>query len=124
MSEPQIELSSTATTAPSGPGSTGSSRVSTAISPGPVTTTLRMDGDARVLDTFPQVCAELRMRNPHAGLPFTAEEFSDAQIVEALRDVSVPTLLLSCVHMTDDPAVRESILTGPVRPQGLFLNEV
>jgi len=64
------------------------------------------------------------MRNPHAGVPFTAEEFSDEQIAQALRDVSVPTLLLSCVHMTDDPAVRESILTGPVRPQGLFLNEV
>jgi len=64
------------------------------------------------------------MRNPHAGVPFTAEEFSDEQIAQALRDVSVPTLLLSCVHMSDDPAVRESILTGPVRPQGLFLNEV
>jgi 4-hydroxyacetophenone monooxygenase len=64
------------------------------------------------------------MRNPHAGAPFTAEEFSDDRIAEALRDVSVPTLLLSCVHMTDDPAVRESILTGDLRPQGLFLNEV
>jgi len=64
------------------------------------------------------------MRNPHAGLPFTAEECSDEEIAAALRDVSIPTLLLSCVHMTDDPSVRESILTGPVRPQGLFLNEV
>ena len=52
------------------------------------------------------------MRNPHAGVPFTAEEFSDEQIAAALKDVSIPTLLLSCVHMTDDPAVRESILTG------------
>ncbi len=64
------------------------------------------------------------MRNPHAGVPFTSAEFSDAQIAEALKDVSIPTLLLSCVHMTDDPAVREQILTGPIKPQGLFLNEV
>jgi 4-hydroxyacetophenone monooxygenase len=64
------------------------------------------------------------MRNPHAGLPFTAEECGNEEIAAALRDVSIPTLLLSCVHMTDDPSVRESILTGPVRPQGLFLNEV
>jgi 4-hydroxyacetophenone monooxygenase len=64
------------------------------------------------------------MRNPHSGAPFTAAEFSDEQIAHALKDVSVPTLLLSCVHMTGDPAVRESILTGPIKPQGLFLNEV
>jgi 4-hydroxyacetophenone monooxygenase len=64
------------------------------------------------------------MRNPHSGAPFTAAEFPDEQIAEALQDVSIPTLLLSCVHMTDDPAVRESILTGDLRPQGLFLNEV
>ena len=64
------------------------------------------------------------MRNPHSGAPFTADEFSDEQIARALQDVSIPTLLLSCVHMTDDPAVRDSILTGDLRPQGLFLNEV
>ena len=46
------------------------------------------------------------MRNPHSGTPFTAAEFSDEQIAEALEDVSIPTLLLSCVHMTGDPAVR------------------
>lgn len=63
-------------------------------------------------------------RNPHAGLPFTAAEMDDAAIARALEDVSVPTLLLACVHMTDDPAVVEEILTGPLRPQGLFLNEV
>jgi 4-hydroxyacetophenone monooxygenase len=60
------------------------------------------------------------MRNPHAGLPFTAAEMSDDAIAKALEDVSVPTLLLSCVHMAGDAA----ILDGPLRPQGLFLNEV
>ena len=57
------------------------------------------------------------MRNPHAGLPFTS---SDEEIAAALEDVSIPTLLLSCVHMSGD----ESLLDGPLRPQGLFLNEV
>lgn len=60
------------------------------------------------------------MRNPHAGQPFTAEDMSDDDIAAALEDVSVPTLLLSCIHMGGD----ESILDGPLRPQGLFLNEV
>ncbi len=57
------------------------------------------------------------MRNQHAGLPFTT---TDADIAAALEDVSIPTLLLSCVHMTGDL----SLLDGPLRPQGLFLNEV
>lgn len=60
------------------------------------------------------------MRNPHAGQPFTAEDMSDDEVAAALEDVSVPTLLLSCIHMSGDP----SILDGPLRPQGLFLNEV
>ena len=60
------------------------------------------------------------MRNPHAGLPFSAADASDADIAAALADVSVPTLLLSCVHITGDA----SILDGPLKPQGLFLNEV
>ena len=57
------------------------------------------------------------MRNPHAGEPF---DTSDDEIARALEDVSIPTLLLSCVHMSGDP----SLLDGPLRPQGLFLNEV
>ena len=61
------------------------------------------------------------MRNPHAGEPFTE---SDDQIAAALEDVSVPALLLSCVHMTDDDALRRSILDGPIGPAGIFLNEV
>ncbi|MFM9032692.1 MAG: flavin-containing monooxygenase [Mycobacterium sp.] len=61
------------------------------------------------------------MRNPHAGEPFTE---SDAEIAEALRDVSGPALLMSCVHMTDDEGARRAILDGPLRPMGLFLNEI
>jgi 4-hydroxyacetophenone monooxygenase len=60
------------------------------------------------------------VRNPHAGLPFTAEDMSDDEIAAALEDVSIPTLLLSCIHMSGDIG----ILDGPLRPQGLFLNEV
>ena len=40
------------------------------------------------------------MRNPHAGQPFTT---SDDEIAQALLDVSIPTLMLSLVHMTGDP---------------------
>ena len=61
------------------------------------------------------------MRNPHAGEAFTD---SDDEIADALADVSIPALLMACVHMTDDDAVRQSILDGPVRPAGIFLNEV
>ncbi|HEX2578218.1 MAG TPA: NAD(P)/FAD-dependent oxidoreductase [Aquihabitans sp.] len=57
------------------------------------------------------------MRNPRAGEPFTT---SDEEIAEALLDVSIPTLLLSLVHMADDP----EIIRGRLRPAGLFLNEV
>ncbi len=57
------------------------------------------------------------MRNPHAGEPFTT---SDEEIAEALRDVSIPTLMLSLVHMSGDP----ELIRGRIRPAGLFLNEV
>jgi 4-hydroxyacetophenone monooxygenase len=57
------------------------------------------------------------MRNPHAGEPF---DTPDDEIAEALLDVSIPTLLLSLVHMTGDPG----IIRGHLRPAGLFLNEV
>lgn len=57
------------------------------------------------------------VRNPHAGQPFTT---SDAQIAEALLDVSIPTLMLSLVHMSGDP----SLIRGELKPGGLFLNEV
>jgi 4-hydroxyacetophenone monooxygenase len=57
------------------------------------------------------------VRNPHAGQPFTT---SDEEIAAALLDVSVPTLMLSLVHMAGDPA----LIRGVLKPAGLFLNEV
>jgi 4-hydroxyacetophenone monooxygenase len=57
------------------------------------------------------------VRNPHAGQLFTT---SDEEIAEALLDVSIPTLMLSLVHMSGDP----SLIRGELRPAGLFLNEV
>ena len=57
------------------------------------------------------------MRNPHAGEPF---DTSDEQIADALLDVSIPTLMLSLVHMSGDP----ELIRGRLKPAGLFLNEV
>src|SRR6476469_10083416 len=57
------------------------------------------------------------VRNPHAGQAFTT---SDEQIAAALLDVSIPTLMLSLVHMSGDP----ELIRGRLRPAGLFLNEV
>ncbi len=61
------------------------------------------------------------MRNPHAGVPFDS---TDAQIHAWLQDVSVPTLLLACVHMARDGDERDRLLDGPVRPSGAMLNEI
>jgi 4-hydroxyacetophenone monooxygenase len=44
----------------------------------------------------------------------------DATIAKALEDVSVPTLMMSMIHMSGDT----SLLDGSLRPQGIFLNEV
>lgn len=57
------------------------------------------------------------MRNPHAGQPFTA---TNEEIARALVDVSIPTLMLSLVHITGDP----ELIRGALKPAGLFLNEV
>ncbi len=57
------------------------------------------------------------MRNPHAGEPF---DTSDDEIAEALLDLSIPTLMLSLVHMSGDAG----LIRGRLRPAGLFLNEV
>jgi 4-hydroxyacetophenone monooxygenase len=57
------------------------------------------------------------VRSRFAGVPITD---SDAVIAAALEDVSIPTLLLSMVHLTGDV----SILAGDLRPAGIFLNEV
>ncbi|MBL7498225.1 NAD(P)/FAD-dependent oxidoreductase [Frankia sp. CNm7] len=57
------------------------------------------------------------MRNRHAGEVFTT---SDDEIAAALLDVSIPTLMMSMVHMTGDLG----LIRGRLRPAGLFLNEV
>src|SRR5689334_2161574 len=57
------------------------------------------------------------MRNQHAGLPF---DTADDEIAAALADVSIPTLMLSLVHMSGDP----ELIRGRLKPAGLFLNEV
>ena len=44
----------------------------------------------------------------------------DEAIARALEDVSIPTLLMSMVHMSGDPSILRS---GP-RPVGIYLNEV
>lgn len=62
------------------------------------------------------------MRNVHAGRPFSADEFSDEQVAAALEDLSVPALLVSCVHMSR-PEDRAAILESELRPLGSFLNE-
>lgn len=55
-------------------------------------------------------------RSFHAGQPFGT---SDADIAAALDEVSIPTLLLSLVHVTGDPRfIRD------YKQAGLFLNEV
>jgi 4-hydroxyacetophenone monooxygenase len=54
--------------------------------------------------------------NP-AGTPITDE---DAVIAAALEEASVPTLIMSMIHMTGDA----SILKGPLRPAGVYLNEL
>lgn len=55
--------------------------------------------------------------NPHAGLPITDD---DATLEAMLVDLSMPTLMLSLVHMTGDA----ELIRGAIKPQGLFLNEV
>lgn len=52
-----------------------------------------------------------------AGTPFTDD---DATIAAYLEDLSVPTLMASMVHVTGDP----SWIRGPIKPVGLFINEV
>ncbi|WP_372809780.1 flavin-containing monooxygenase [Litorivivens sp.] len=44
----------------------------------------------------------------------------DAFIAEALTDASIPTLMLSMIHMSGDTA----LLDGAIRPLGVYLNEV
>ncbi len=53
----------------------------------------------------------------HAGTVITDD---DDTIAAALADVSVPTLLMSMVHITGDP----SWIRGEDIPVGVYLNEV
>ena len=54
---------------------------------------------------------------PPAGLPVTDD---DAAIEAALEEASIPTLMMSMIHMTGDA----SLLKGKLRPAGCYLNEV
>jgi 4-hydroxyacetophenone monooxygenase len=56
------------------------------------------------------------MRSRYAGQPFTTPT---AEIAAALEQVSIPTLLLSLVHITGDPRFIHEF-----KPAGIFLNEV
>ncbi|MDC8983587.1 flavin-containing monooxygenase [Mycobacterium marinum] len=56
------------------------------------------------------------MRSRYAGLPFAT---TTPEIAAALEDVSIPTLLLSLVHITGDARFIRDF-----KPMGLFLNEV
>ncbi|WP_422743232.1 flavin-containing monooxygenase [Mycobacterium sp. WMMD1722] len=56
------------------------------------------------------------MRNRYAGTPFTTPT---AEIAAALAEVSVPTLVLSLVHITGDPRYLDEFTQA-----GLFLNEI
>ncbi|CAJ1502683.1 NAD(P)/FAD-dependent oxidoreductase [[Mycobacterium] kokjensenii] len=56
------------------------------------------------------------MRNRYAGEPFTS---TDTEIATALEQVSIPTLLLSCVHITGDPRFIRDFAQN-----GIFLNEI
>ncbi len=43
----------------------------------------------------------------------------DAAIERALEDASIPTLMMSMIHMSGDA----SLLDGPLRPAGVYINE-
>lgn len=43
----------------------------------------------------------------------------DAEIARALEDASIPTLMMSMIHMSGDA----SLLDGTIRPAGIFINE-
>ena len=43
----------------------------------------------------------------------------DALIASALEEASIPTLMMSMIHMSGDA----SLLDGAIRPAGVFINE-
>ncbi len=56
--------------------------------------------------------------HPNTAVAMIHED--DAAIERALLDVSIPTLMMSLIHMSGDA----SLLDDPIRPVGVFLNEV
>jgi 4-hydroxyacetophenone monooxygenase len=56
-------------------------------------------------------------RSKYAGKTITED---DDAIAKALEDVSIPTLMMSMIHMSGDA----SLLDGDMRPVGIYLNEV
>ena len=53
---------------------------------------------------------------PSTPFDITAD---DAAIARALEDASIPTLMMSMIHMSGDA----SLLDGPLRPAGVYINE-
>ncbi|MBK6737680.1 MAG: NAD(P)/FAD-dependent oxidoreductase [Haliea sp.] len=54
--------------------------------------------------------------NPKTGFSIPED---DALIARALQDASIPTLMMSMIHMSGDA----SLLDGALRPAGVFINE-
>ncbi len=77
----------------------------------------------RAVDRSAQVSTLGGVRNPHAGVPFTADDFSDAELARHLEDLSVPTLLLVCVHLEPPGAARGDPRRGAAPGRDSFLNE-
>lgn len=55
----------------------------------------------------------------NAGQPGYDIPGDDASIARALEDASIPTLMMSMIHMSGDT----SLLDGPIRPAGVYINE-
>ncbi|MDZ7782008.1 MAG: NAD(P)/FAD-dependent oxidoreductase [Halioglobus sp.] len=55
----------------------------------------------------------------HAGQSGHEIPEDDALIARALEDASIPTLMMSMIHMSGDT----SLLDGPIRPAGVYINE-
>ncbi|MEH6567650.1 MAG: NAD(P)/FAD-dependent oxidoreductase [Halioglobus sp.] len=47
------------------------------------------------------------------------QDISDDTLKAALNDASIPTLMLSMLHMSGD----DTLLSGPIKPQGVYINE-
>jgi 4-hydroxyacetophenone monooxygenase len=59
----------------------------------------------------------MSIRHNPAGEKFTD---SDDVIASMLKDASIPTLMMSMIHMSGDA----SLLSGAIRPLGVYLNEI